>query len=105
MALIRPATLVIATALAAPALWSAATGDLDVTSALTRFLIAVPVAAVMIMVLSMLTESYRRAAAARAVEAALAATAADADAAAATGPTGLGSSPAAQRGGPAPSGT
>ena len=66
MSLIRPATLVLALLMAGPALWQAfVTGGLDVTSALGRFLIAVPVAAAMVWVISLLTESYRKALAAR----------------------------------------
>ncbi|GAA1800927.1 hypothetical protein GCM10009682_23220 [Luedemannella flava] len=64
--MIRPATLVIALVLAAPALWQAFFAeDFDINRVLTRYLIAVPVAALMIFCLSVLTDAYRRAVAAR----------------------------------------
>ncbi|SDY81758.1 hypothetical protein SAMN05444365_103578 [Micromonospora pattaloongensis] len=61
MSLIRPAALGLATLMAGPALWRAfVTQTLDVQSALTRFLIAVPIAAIMLAALRIITESYRR---------------------------------------------
>lgn len=65
--MVRPATLVIALVLAAPTVWQVFSGeDFDLNRALSRYLIAVPVAAAMVFGLSLLTESYRRAADARA---------------------------------------
>lgn len=59
--MIRPAVLVLATLMAGPAIWSAlVTQTLDVQSALLRFLIAVPIAAVMLALLRIIVESYRR---------------------------------------------
>jgi hypothetical protein len=59
MALIRPATLLLAAAMAGPALWRAfVTEDLDIDSALTRFLIAVPAAMVMLAALRFVTAGY-----------------------------------------------
>ena len=64
MTLIRPGVLLLAALLAAPALWRAAVdGQLDLNSALIRFLIAVPVAIVMVSGLRLLTADYRRMAA------------------------------------------
>jgi hypothetical protein len=61
VALIRPSTLLLATAISGPAIWSAAvTHHLDPTSAMERFLIAVPVSAVMLAGLRALTASYAR---------------------------------------------
>jgi hypothetical protein len=51
--------------MAAPAIWQAAVGQqLDVNSALTRFLLAVPVAVLMVAGIRLLTADYRRQAAA-----------------------------------------
>jgi hypothetical protein len=59
MALVRPAVLLLATGMTAPALWHAfVTEDLDVTSALTRFLIAVPAAMLMLAALRFVTSGY-----------------------------------------------
>jgi len=59
--LIRPGVLLLAALMAAPALWRAAVdGQLDLNSALTRFLIAVPVAILMVAGLQWLTADYRR---------------------------------------------
>jgi len=61
MALIRPSTLLLATAISAPAIWSVAvTHHLDATSAMERFLIAVPVSALMLAGLRAMTASYSR---------------------------------------------
>ena len=61
MALIRPSTLLLATAMSGPALWHALVQhDLDGTVAMERFLIAVPVAALMLHGLRSLTASYVR---------------------------------------------
>lgn len=61
MALARPSTLVLAAAIDSPAIWHAAVvHDLPGSAALLRYLIAVPVAAVMLAVLGALTAPYRR---------------------------------------------
>jgi hypothetical protein len=53
---LRPSVLVLALILSASTLWSAfADGSIDITSALIRFLIAVPVAWAMLQVLAMAT--------------------------------------------------
>lgn len=60
MQLGRFSTLLLACLLAGPALWNAfVTKDLAVTTALTRLLIAVPVAAIMLAAIRALTRSYR----------------------------------------------
>ncbi|MEV1289855.1 hypothetical protein [Micromonospora sp. NPDC049679] len=60
MSLIRPAALGLAALMTAPALYRAfVTQTLDVQSALARFLIAVPIAALMLAALRTITESYR----------------------------------------------
>jgi hypothetical protein len=57
----RPGTLALALLLAGPALWQAFVADqMDASTALLRFLIAVPVSAVMLAVLRGLTGDYRR---------------------------------------------
>jgi hypothetical protein len=57
----KPSVLLLALMLTSPALWSAfVTGSMSVTTALIRFLIAVPVAAGMLVLLRMVTESYHR---------------------------------------------
>jgi hypothetical protein len=54
--MLRPSVLVLALILSASTLWSAfADGSIDITSALIRFLIAVPVAWAMLQVLAMAT--------------------------------------------------
>jgi hypothetical protein len=59
--LISPSTLLLAAVLSSPALYHGfVVRDQDVTSALIRFLIAVPVAVVMIAVLHALTSGYRK---------------------------------------------
>lgn len=59
--MIRPSVLWLAAAMAALAIWHAlVTQTLDVQSALLRFLIAVPIAAVMVGTLRVIVESYRR---------------------------------------------
>lgn len=75
--MLRPSVLGLAFLLSTPALWAAfASGSMGVTTALIRFLIAVPVAAVMLTLLRMVTQGYARSAASRA-RAALIAAAAD----------------------------
>lgn len=55
----RYSTLLLAAVLASPALWQAfVVGDLDVSTALTRYLIAVLVAAAMLALFRMLTRAY-----------------------------------------------
>jgi hypothetical protein len=59
MALIRPTAVLLATAMSAPALYRGfVTEELDFVSALTRFLIAVPAAALMLAVLRFVTTGY-----------------------------------------------
>ena len=59
--MLRPSTLGLAVLLSTPALWAAfAAGSLGITTALIRFLIAVPVAALMVTLLRMVTASYSR---------------------------------------------
>jgi hypothetical protein len=58
---LRPQVLVLALILSASTLWSAFTnGSIDITSALIRFLIAVPVAWAMLQVLAMATADRSR---------------------------------------------
>jgi hypothetical protein len=59
MSLIRPAALGLAALMAGPAIWQAGTGGLDMTSAVSRFLLAVPVAALMLAFLRLVTLDYR----------------------------------------------
>jgi len=59
--MLRPSVLGLAVLLSLPALWAAfAAGSLGVTTALIRFLIAVPVAALMMALLRMVTDGYSR---------------------------------------------
>ena len=61
MALIRPSTLLLATAMSAPALYRATVaGDLTATVAMERFLLAVGVSVVLLAGLRALTASYAR---------------------------------------------
>ena len=61
MALIRPSTLLLATAISAPALWHATVaGDLSATVAMERFLMAVGVSALLLGGLRTVTASYQR---------------------------------------------
>lgn len=72
--MLRPSVLALAVLLSTPALWSAfAAGTMGVTTALIRFLIAVPVAALMLALLRMVTAGYARQALRRQVAAAVAA--------------------------------
>jgi hypothetical protein len=72
--MLRPSVLGLAILLSTPALWSAfAVGSMGITTALIRFLIAMPVAALMLHLLRMVTASYSRQALRRQVAAALAA--------------------------------
>ena len=59
MGLIRPSALLLATLLASPALYRAfVTAELSVESALVRFLLAVPAAALMLAALRYVTANY-----------------------------------------------
>ncbi|MDQ2837584.1 MAG: hypothetical protein M3Y42_19685 [Actinomycetota bacterium] len=59
----KPSVLMLALALSSTTLWSAfVSGSMSITTALIRFLIAVPVAAAMLLVLRMVTSSYQKAA-------------------------------------------
>jgi hypothetical protein len=61
MALGSYLTLAVAAAMDSPAIWHAAVvQDLDGMSALYRYLIAVPVAAIMLSILRSVTETYGR---------------------------------------------
>lgn len=72
--MLRPSVLGLALLLSTPALWEAfASGSIGVTTALIRFLIAVPVAALMLSLLRTVTEGYARSAARRARAALIAA--------------------------------
>jgi hypothetical protein len=72
--MLRPSVLGLAILLSTPALWSAfAAGSLGITVALIRFLIAVPVAALMLTLLRMVTAGYSRQALRRELAAAVAA--------------------------------
>jgi hypothetical protein len=56
----RVSTLVLAALIASPALWQAlVTHQMDLTTALTRFLIAVPVSAVMLAMVRGVAAGYR----------------------------------------------
>lgn len=59
--MLRPSALGLAVLLSSPALWSAfVSGSMGITTALVRFLIAVPVAALMLSLLRLVTASYER---------------------------------------------
>jgi hypothetical protein len=59
--LARWSTLIVAALITSPALWHAfVRQDMDYQTALTRFLIAVPVSALMLAVLRGMAEGYRR---------------------------------------------
>ncbi len=58
MGLIRPSVLLLSTVLSAPAIYLLFIGELDVTAALTRYLIAVPIAVVMLAGLRLVTSGY-----------------------------------------------
>ncbi|HKS99687.1 MAG TPA: hypothetical protein VJT31_09185 [Rugosimonospora sp.] len=61
MFLILPSTLLVAALIASPALWHAlVVGDVSLSSAMARFLIAVPVSGLMMSILRGLTASYRK---------------------------------------------
>lgn len=74
--MLRPAVLGLAVLLSTPALWAAfAAGSMGITTALIRFLIAVPVAALMLALLQMVTAGYSRQALRRSIATAAAAAA------------------------------
>jgi hypothetical protein len=57
----KPSVLMLALVLSASTLWSAfAGGSIDITTALIRFLIAVPVAWAMLRVLNAVTSGYQQ---------------------------------------------
>jgi hypothetical protein len=58
MAVIRPSVLLLALGMSAPATYQYVTDESDITTALTRFVIAVPVAAIMLAFLRMITANY-----------------------------------------------
>lgn len=70
-------TLLLAVVLSAPALWSAfGSHSMSVSEALTRFLVAIVVASIMVKILNSVTENYRRGAKKRQLQAIRAAQAA-----------------------------
>jgi hypothetical protein len=72
--MLRPSALGLAVLLSTPALWSAfVMGSMEMTTALIRFLIAVPVAALMLTLLRMVTAGYSRQALRKQVAATIAA--------------------------------
>jgi hypothetical protein len=60
MGLIRPSVLLLALVMSAPAIYLYVFGDIDETELLVRYLIAVPVAAIMLAALRMVTAGYGR---------------------------------------------
>ena len=58
MSIASPSTLLLAAALASPTLVSAVNGETEVGDAALRFLICVPVAAIMLAVLRAMTRDY-----------------------------------------------
>jgi hypothetical protein len=58
--MIRPSVLWFALAMSAPALYRYVLDEVDVTAVLTRFLIAVPIAALLLAGLRFLTAGYGR---------------------------------------------
>ena len=58
MGLIRPSVLVVALLMSAPALYRFVVDELGLAEALTRFLIAVPIAAVLLAGLRFVTAGY-----------------------------------------------
>jgi hypothetical protein len=57
---IRPSVLVFALVMSAPALYRYVTDELDISQVLVRFLIAVPIAAVLLAGLRFVTAGYGR---------------------------------------------
>jgi uncharacterized protein YjeT (DUF2065 family) len=61
MGLVRPSSLLLGSVLAAPALWHGlVTGQLDISSALLRFVLAVLVAGILLAALRFVTSGYGR---------------------------------------------
>jgi hypothetical protein len=61
MGLVSPSSLLLGAVLSAPALWHGfVTGQLDITTALIRFVLAVLVAGVMLAILRFVTAGYGR---------------------------------------------
>jgi len=61
MGLVRPSSLLLGAVLAAPALWHGfVTGQLDITTALIRFVLAVFVAGLLLAILRFVTAGYGR---------------------------------------------
>lgn len=58
MGLIRPSVLLFALVMTAPAVYRCVVGELDVASVLARFLIAVPIAAVLLAGFRFVTAGY-----------------------------------------------
>jgi hypothetical protein len=58
MGLIRPSVLLFAVVMTAPALYRYVTGELDIGSVLMRYLIAVPIAAILLAALRFVTTGY-----------------------------------------------
>jgi hypothetical protein len=58
--MIRPAVLLFALLISAPALYRYVVDQLDITAVLIRFLIAVPVAAILLAALKFVTAGYGR---------------------------------------------
>ena len=56
--MIRPSVLLFALAISAPALYRYVLDEVDITAVLTRFLIAVPIAALLLAGLRFLTAGY-----------------------------------------------
>jgi len=57
---IRPSVLLFALLMSAPALYRYVTDEIDISQALIRFLIAVPIAAVLLAGLRFVTDGYGR---------------------------------------------
>lgn len=60
MGFIRPSVLLFALVMTTPALYRFASDELDITSVLARFLIAVPIAALLLAGLRFVTTDYGR---------------------------------------------
>lgn len=58
--MIRPSVLLFALLMSAPALYRYVTDEVDISQVLIRFLIAVPIAAVLLAVLRFITAGYGR---------------------------------------------
>lgn len=60
MGFIRPSVMLFALVMVVPAVYRYATDQLDITSVLARFLLAVPIAAVLLAGLRFITAPYRK---------------------------------------------